>query len=84
MHRFRSRTGSRSPIKFNTHLHSTAPYRDRETDMLCARVYLLEAARRRRHPVNRDFYWQLLQWAGNARRRAANISPQRQQLALFP
>jgi hypothetical protein len=36
-----------------------------------ARVHLAEAARRRNHPANKDFYWILLRWARNARLRAA-------------
>jgi hypothetical protein len=43
----------------------------REANLNTARVHLTEAARRRHHPANRDFYWTLLIWATNARRRAA-------------
>jgi len=46
---------------------------DRQDCLHAARAYLAEAARRR-HPANRDFYWMLLQWVANARRRAARLS----------
>jgi len=63
----------------------TGPHRNREIDVLCARAYLAEAARRRHHLMNRDFYWTLLQCAGNARRRAASMAQPRphQQMPLF-
>lgn len=40
---------------------------DREASLHCARVYLTESRRRGRQP----FAFVLLEWAGNARRRAA-------------
>jgi len=43
----------------------------RQNLLYAARAFLFEAARRRHHPASRDFYWTLLQWAANARRRAA-------------
>jgi|GEM_PF-3505261 len=54
----------------------------RQDCLHAARVYLFEAARRRHHPANRDFYWTLLQSAANARRRAASTAAQRQ-MSLF-
>lgn len=44
----------------------TATPSEREINILCARVYLAEA--RRRH--SQGFAWTLMEWAGNARRRA--------------
>jgi hypothetical protein len=41
--------------------------------LLCARVYIAEAKRRRGQP----FAFTLLQWAANARKRAANEPKQR-------
>jgi len=43
----------------------------REDWLRYACINLFEAARRRHHPASRDFYWTLLQWVANARRRAA-------------
>lgn len=45
---------------------------DRAISIHCARVYLAEARRRR----GQRFYWTLLQWAANARRRAASEARQ--------
>jgi len=64
-------------------LRKTDPHRNREIDVLCARAYLAAAAQRRHHPANRDFYWTLLQGAGNARRRAAAQPRPHQQMPLF-
>lgn len=36
-----------------------------------ARAFLAEATKRRNDPVSRNFYWTLLGWAANARRRAS-------------
>jgi hypothetical protein len=44
---------------------------EREANMHTARVHLSEAARRRHHPANKDFYWTLLAWVANERRNAA-------------
>jgi hypothetical protein len=44
---------------------------ERAFNIWSARVNLTEAARRRHNPANKDFYWTLLAWAANARRRAA-------------
>jgi hypothetical protein len=44
---------------------------ERAFNIWSARVNLAEAARRRHHPANKDFYWTLLAWAANARGRAA-------------
>lgn len=43
----------------------------RESSIHLARVYLAEAARRRSHPANRNFYWQLIAWSQSCRRAAA-------------
>lgn len=51
-----------------------------------ARVYLHEARNRRTDPVSTHFYWTLIRWAANARRRAAAASQptlQASQLELF-
>jgi len=47
---------------------------DRAFAIHCARVYLAEAARRRRDPVSRNFYWTLLAWAANCRRDATALA----------
>ena len=47
--------------------------RDAEHDKHLARVYLTEARSRRNSAVNRNFYWTLLRWAANARRRATPL-----------
>jgi len=47
--------------------------RDAEHDKHLARVYLTEARSRRNSAINRNFYWTLLRWAANARRRATRL-----------
>jgi hypothetical protein len=47
---------------------------DRAFAIHCARVYLTEAARRRHSRANRNFYWTLLAWAANQRRKAAALA----------
>lgn len=42
---------------------------DRAEEMHRARVYLSEARSRRDSPVNRTFYWRLMNWAANCRGR---------------
>lgn len=49
---------------------------DRAFVIHCARVFLAEAARRRRGRVNRDFYWSLFAAAQDARRKAAAMERQ--------
>jgi len=44
---------------------------NREQHIGAARAFLAEAAKRRHHPSNRNFYWTLIGWAQNARRSAA-------------
>lgn len=44
---------------------------DRAANLASARAYLHEARRRRHAPASRAFCWTLLQWAANARQRAA-------------
>lgn len=51
----------------------------RETAIFAARAYLAEARRRRGQP----FAWVLLDWAANARRRAAAASREPVQGGLF-
>lgn len=51
----------------------------RETAIFAARAYLVEARRRRGQP----FAWVLLDWAANARRRAAAVSRDPVQGGLF-
>lgn len=48
-----------------------------------ARVFLAEAAHRRRSHVNRDFYWVLLGMAARARLQAAAASREPSQRGLF-
>jgi len=58
---------------------------DAKHDKRAARVYLREARNRRDDPASARFYWTLLSWAANARRRAV-IASQPQtlgQLELF-
>lgn len=43
---------------------------DRSTATRCARIYLREARLRAGIPAQRGFVFTLLEWAGNARRRA--------------
>jgi len=63
--------------------------RDAEHDKHLARVYLTEARSRRNGAINSNFYWTLLRWAANARRRAARLPepapppPSPAQLELF-
>lgn len=63
--------------------------RDAEHDKHLARVYLTEARSCRNSPINRNFYWTLLRWAANARRRATRLPepatplPAPAQLELF-
>jgi len=52
--------GKRTP----NHLHGRALH------IHFARVMLAEARRSRHHPARRNFYWLLLQYAANARKRA--------------
>jgi len=47
--------------------------RDAEHNKHLARVYLTEARSRRNSAINRNFYWTLLRWAANARRRATRL-----------
>lgn len=49
---------------------------DRAFVIHCARVFLAEAARRRRGRVNRDFYGSLFAAAQDARREAAAMERQ--------
>jgi hypothetical protein len=42
---------------------------ERAFQLHCARVYLAEAGRRRRHPQNKDFYWTLMGMVADCRRR---------------
>jgi hypothetical protein len=51
---------------------------DRDFALHCARVYLVEAARRRNDPVSRRFYWTLLAWASDQRRKVAALPKQRE------
>ncbi|GEM_PF-1341820 len=56
-----------------------------QNDKRAARVYLHEARNRRDDPASTRFYWTLLRWAANARKRAV-IASQPQppaQLELF-
>jgi len=48
----------------------------REDSIRCAKVYLAEAARRRHHLPSNDFFWTLLQWASNSRKRAMTAPAQ--------
>ena len=48
---------------------------ERETDILCARVYLAQARHWRNHPQQQSGYFLMLKWAANARRRAAAYVP---------
>lgn len=52
---------------------------EREANLHCARVYLAESARRTR--THRGFAFTLLEWAANARRRAAAEPAQRELFA---
>lgn len=53
---------------------------DRSSDIHAARVYLSQARhwRKRKEPYHVAFFFTLLEWAANARRKAAigNIEPQ--------
>lgn len=55
---------------------------ERDSHLTAARAFLTEAAKRRHHPNNRNFYWTLIGWAQNARRRAAQSTTPHQG-ALF-
>ena len=52
----------------------TKPVSERESNLYSARVFLAEAQRRR----GTAFSWTLLQWAANARRRAAACREEKQ------
>ena len=57
----------------------TAVFTERQLEVHAARVYLAEATRRRGQP----FSFTLLQWAANARKRAAAIPIKPRQGDLF-